>query len=134
MFILLYVFVPSGGWNDVNCATPSGYVCKKYPGDIHTPPPPTQPWDGNCPEGDEHIMHKHTILSLILFILQSVHFKTVCPNQDSNPGFPCKHQNVYCYLGRGCMLDLLSSSSSRPHSLNISIEEQRAQLQSLLFI
>ncbi|XP_029941423.1 macrophage mannose receptor 1-like [Salarias fasciatus] len=41
-----------GGWNDVNCGwAGAGYVCKKYHGDDHTAPPPTQPWEGNCPEG-----------------------------------------------------------------------------------
>ncbi|XP_047425524.1 macrophage mannose receptor 1 [Mugil cephalus] len=41
-----------GGWNDANCGRPeAGYVCKKFPGDDHTPAPPTQPWEGNCPEG-----------------------------------------------------------------------------------
>ncbi|XP_068609207.1 uncharacterized protein [Brachionichthys hirsutus] len=41
-----------GNWNDVNCGWASaGYVCKKFPGDIVTPPPPTQPWEGNCPTG-----------------------------------------------------------------------------------
>ncbi|XP_042365609.1 macrophage mannose receptor 1 [Plectropomus leopardus] len=40
-----------GGWNDANCGRVGGYVCKKNPGDIHTPPPPTQPWKGNCPAG-----------------------------------------------------------------------------------
>ncbi|KAK7896517.1 hypothetical protein WMY93_021842 [Mugilogobius chulae] len=40
-----------GGWNDANCGRMAGYVCKKLPGDHHTPPPPTQPWEGNCPAG-----------------------------------------------------------------------------------
>ncbi|XP_062410864.1 macrophage mannose receptor 1-like [Sardina pilchardus] len=41
-----------GSWNDVNCGRDiAGYVCKKFPGDNHTPVPPTPAWDGNCPEG-----------------------------------------------------------------------------------
>uniref|UniRef100_H3CQ11 C-type lectin domain-containing protein n=1 Tax=Tetraodon nigroviridis TaxID=99883 RepID=H3CQ11_TETNG len=40
-----------GVWNDANCGRTAGYVCKKLPGDDHTHPPPTQPWEGNCPEG-----------------------------------------------------------------------------------
>ncbi|XP_076014518.1 uncharacterized protein LOC143007034 [Genypterus blacodes] len=41
-----------GGWNDANCGrTGAGYVCKKFPGNDITSPPPTKPWDGNCPEG-----------------------------------------------------------------------------------
>ncbi|KAF4077177.1 hypothetical protein AMELA_G00205040 [Ameiurus melas] len=41
-----------GTWNDVNCGRDiAGYVCKKLPGDHHTPPPPTPAWDGNCPSG-----------------------------------------------------------------------------------
>ncbi|XP_062868150.1 macrophage mannose receptor 1 [Trichomycterus rosablanca] len=41
-----------GSWNDVNCGRAvAGYVCKKLPGENHTPPPPTPAWDGNCPEG-----------------------------------------------------------------------------------
>ncbi|XP_024286595.1 macrophage mannose receptor 1 [Oncorhynchus tshawytscha] len=41
-----------GNWNDVNCArTNAGYLCKKYPNEDHTPPPPTQPWTGYCPAG-----------------------------------------------------------------------------------
>ncbi|XP_037401968.1 macrophage mannose receptor 1-like [Pygocentrus nattereri] len=41
-----------GTWNDANCGRANaGYVCKKLPGDHHTPPPPTPAWEGNCPEG-----------------------------------------------------------------------------------
>ncbi|KAL4617320.1 macrophage mannose receptor 1-like [Arapaima gigas] len=41
-----------GTWNDVNCGRDSaGYVCKKYPGNDHTQPPPTPPWTGHCPQG-----------------------------------------------------------------------------------
>ncbi len=42
----------TGSWNDANCGRANaGYVCKKYPGNDHTPPPPTASWEGNCPEG-----------------------------------------------------------------------------------
>ncbi|XP_026880092.2 macrophage mannose receptor 1 [Electrophorus electricus] len=42
-----------GSWNDANCGRANaGYVCKKLPGDHHTPPPPTRPWEGNCPKGN----------------------------------------------------------------------------------
>ncbi|KAG7499177.1 macrophage mannose receptor 1-like [Solea senegalensis] len=40
-----------GGWNDANCGRAAGYLCKKFPGNDHTAPPPTQPWVGNCPTG-----------------------------------------------------------------------------------
>ncbi|XP_058889912.1 macrophage mannose receptor 1-like [Acipenser ruthenus] len=41
----------AGTWYDMNCGkTSAGYVCKKYPGDSHTAPPPTQPWSGHCPQ------------------------------------------------------------------------------------
>ncbi|XP_024917706.1 macrophage mannose receptor 1 isoform X1 [Cynoglossus semilaevis] len=40
-----------GGWNDANCGRTAGYLCKKFPGDIHTTPAPTQPWQGYCPAG-----------------------------------------------------------------------------------
>ncbi|XP_072570731.1 uncharacterized protein [Paramormyrops kingsleyae] len=41
-----------GTWNDENCGRAmAGYLCKKYPGDEHTMPPPTQPWTGHCPQG-----------------------------------------------------------------------------------
>lgn len=41
-----------GAWNDANCGrTVAGYVCKKFPGEDHTSPAPTQPWEGHCPEG-----------------------------------------------------------------------------------
>ncbi|KAL2099694.1 hypothetical protein ACEWY4_004088 [Coilia grayii] len=41
-----------GDWNDVNCGrATAGYVCKKLPGENPTPPPPTPPWSGNCPDG-----------------------------------------------------------------------------------
>lgn len=40
-----------GTWNDVNCGrATAGYVCKKYPGQDHTPPPPTPAWTGYCPK------------------------------------------------------------------------------------
>ncbi|KAK0140766.1 Macrophage mannose receptor 1 [Merluccius polli] len=39
-----------GGWNDANCGRAgAGYVCKKLPGEHHTPAPPTPAWQGNCP-------------------------------------------------------------------------------------
>ncbi|XP_051907364.1 macrophage mannose receptor 1 [Hippocampus zosterae] len=48
-----------GGWNDVNCGrAAAGYVCKKFPGTDHTPPPPTQPWEGYCPAGWMHFNDK----------------------------------------------------------------------------
>ncbi|KAK2888177.1 uncharacterized protein [Channa argus] len=48
-----------GGWNDANCGrSGAGYVCKKLPGDIHTPPPPTKPWEGNCPADWMHFRNK----------------------------------------------------------------------------
>ena len=51
-----------GAWNDVKCSSKAGYVCKKFPGST-TPPPTTQPWEGNCPSGNTHThTHTHTLL------------------------------------------------------------------------
>jgi len=53
-----FFFFTIGSWNDANCGRASaGYVCKKYPGNDHTPPPPTASWEGNCPEGTSDIQH-----------------------------------------------------------------------------
>lgn len=46
-----------GTWNDVNCGRAvAGYLCKKFPGDDHTSPAPTQPWVGYCPKGLTHLL------------------------------------------------------------------------------
>ncbi|XP_072304766.1 macrophage mannose receptor 1-like [Eucyclogobius newberryi] len=48
-----------GGWSEANCVQTGGYVCKKQlPGDNHTPPPATQPREGNCPGGWNHVNNK----------------------------------------------------------------------------
>ncbi|XP_066304553.1 uncharacterized protein [Branchiostoma lanceolatum] len=37
-----------GGWNDRNCGDKQGFICKR-PYHQLTPPPPTSPWAGGCP-------------------------------------------------------------------------------------
>ncbi|TRY84221.1 hypothetical protein DNTS_026642 [Danionella cerebrum] len=59
-----------GSWNDANCGrATAGYVCKKYPGSDHTAPPPTAPWEGNCPEGWLKFQNK-------CFLIQGKHRKS----------------------------------------------------------
>ncbi|XP_078659901.1 lymphocyte antigen 75-like isoform X2 [Branchiostoma floridae x Branchiostoma belcheri] len=44
------IYKGTGKWNDANCGSPNGYICKR-PSVPLTVPPPTDPWKGYCPPG-----------------------------------------------------------------------------------